>query len=176
MSETVQNQIEDILDALHNPAIDAYRLENDRRKNPAVKHYGEMKLLDPDEYIRISLFYVFTEFGLYYAQSEVFRQICLPETLCIAAGAPEIIVAAVLAVHSIPGVGQADGFALRQGSRDRIQTLCKDPVLVDIQNISHDSLSLRKERPGRGALMIGYWPLLSFRTAVFSATFFLLRG
>ena len=58
--------------------------------------------------------------------------------LQVAAGSPEIVIAAVLTVHRVPAMGQIHGLgSLRNRTGHRIHILDKCPVLVNVQNSSH---------------------------------------
>ena len=82
-------------------------------------------------------------------------QLALPELPGVAAGAAEIIVAAVLPVLAVPGMRQMNRLARsRQDSRRLGHPLDKHPVLIDVVYRSHDASPLRKRAPSRGRSLL----------------------
>ena len=64
------------------------------------------------------------------------RQVSLVQGLAVNAVATEVVVAAIHTVNGIPGVGQVYAFALENGNIGAIFN--KQPILVQVDNVSHD--------------------------------------
>ena len=106
-----------------------------------------------------------------------FGQVTFGKILRITAGSAEVIITAILTILSIPGMGQIHHLTMI-GNMCRCfgHSLYKGPTLVNIQYSSHLNLLYEKSARSGALSMADYSPLLAFRVAVLSLTFFLLRG